>query len=152
MAGRVSPQVRGVSYFRPSKLSLFCHDFKATFRQNPFFCLMVLCHRPYFGTSVGRNTSKDSNSDNRQGPMRLANILQHASQKSKDILKGAINGASSESSSSNSSYPAHHFAAGGTTCDPPPQPYRLAEYGEDSLYTLVLLRHGESEWNSLNRK
>jgi len=29
--------------------------------------------------------------------------------------------------------------------------YELANYGEESLYTLVLLRHGESEWNKQNR-
>jgi 2,3-bisphosphoglycerate-dependent phosphoglycerate mutase len=27
----------------------------------------------------------------------------------------------------------------------------LSSYGEESLYTLVLLRHGESEWNAQNR-
>ena len=44
-----------------------------------------------------------------------------------------------------------HFIKGGTPCDPAPPPFRLAQYGEESLYTLVLLRHGESEWNSQNR-
>ena len=44
-----------------------------------------------------------------------------------------------------------HFVKGGTPCDPAPAPFRLADYGDDSLYTLVLLRHGESEWNSLNK-
>ena len=44
-----------------------------------------------------------------------------------------------------------HFVRGGTPCDPVPPPFQLADYGNDSLYTLVLLRHGESEWNSLNR-
>lgn len=29
--------------------------------------------------------------------------------------------------------------------------FELARYGEESLYTLVLLRHGESEWNRENR-
>lgn len=43
-----------------------------------------------------------------------------------------------------------HFVRGGTPCDVP-SPHRLADYGDDSLYTLVLLRHGESEWNSLNK-
>lgn len=41
---------------------------------------------------------------------------------------------------------------GGMPCDPVAPPnYPLAEYGEESLYTLILLRHGESEWNSQNR-
>jgi hypothetical protein len=44
-----------------------------------------------------------------------------------------------------------HFVRGGTPSDPLKAPFRLADYGDDSLYTLVLLRHGESEWNSLNK-
>ena len=44
-----------------------------------------------------------------------------------------------------------HFVRGGTPSDPMPAPFRLADYGDDSLYTLILLRHGESEWNSLNK-
>jgi hypothetical protein len=117
------------------------------------------CCRRLYSTTITL-WDKDSDKDNkdnkrRRGPMKLANILQHASQKSRDILNGAIHGTKSSTTTTTSntnSHPAHHFAAGGTTCDPPPQPYHLADYGEDSLYTLVLLRHGESEWNSLNRK
>jgi 2,3-bisphosphoglycerate-dependent phosphoglycerate mutase len=52
-------------------------------------------------------------------------------------------------SGSSSNYPTH-FINGGTPCDPTPPPFHLAEYGEESLYTLVLLRHGESEWNLRN--
>jgi 2,3-bisphosphoglycerate-dependent phosphoglycerate mutase len=48
-------------------------------------------------------------------------------------------------------HPAHHFMDGGMPCDPAPPQYSLAQYGEGSLYTLILLRHGESEWNSQNR-
>lgn len=49
-----------------------------------------------------------------------------------------------------------HLIQGGTPCDLPTMdahraPYRLADYGEESVYTLVLLRHGESEWNATNR-
>lgn len=44
-----------------------------------------------------------------------------------------------------------HLIKGGTPGDPAPPPFTLADYGEESLYTLVLLRHGESEWNSQNR-
>jgi 2,3-bisphosphoglycerate-dependent phosphoglycerate mutase len=48
-------------------------------------------------------------------------------------------------------HPAHHFMDGGMPCDPALPRYSLADYGEESLYTLILLRHGESEWNSLNQ-
>jgi 2,3-bisphosphoglycerate-dependent phosphoglycerate mutase len=44
-----------------------------------------------------------------------------------------------------------HIINGGVPCDPVPTPFQLANFGEESLYTLVLLRHGESEWNKLNR-
>lgn len=44
-----------------------------------------------------------------------------------------------------------HFVTGGTPSDPLKAPFRLTDYGDDSLYTLVLLRHGESEWNKLNK-
>jgi hypothetical protein len=44
-----------------------------------------------------------------------------------------------------------HITSGGTPCDPAPAPFTLADFGEESLYTLVLLRHGESEWNKLNQ-
>lgn len=63
-----------------------------------------------------------------------------------------------ESSSSSSTttitvaaHPAHHYISGGMPCDPAPPQFRLAEYGEGSLHSLILLRHGESEWNSENR-
>ncbi|KAL9182602.1 hypothetical protein ACHAXT_013254 [Thalassiosira profunda] len=46
-----------------------------------------------------------------------------------------------------------HLIQGGTPCDIPSNApsYRLADYGEESVYTLILLRHGESEWNALNQ-
>jgi len=50
-----------------------------------------------------------------------------------------------------SNHSSTHFIKGGTPCDPVCPPYRLAMYGEESVYTLVLLRHGESEWNKENR-
>jgi Histidine phosphatase superfamily (branch 1) len=50
-----------------------------------------------------------------------------------------------------SKHPQHHNIYGDTPYDASPSPYTLASYGEESLYTLVLLRHGESEWNRLNR-
>lgn len=48
-------------------------------------------------------------------------------------------------------HPVHHYLAGGMPCDPKPKPFLLDEYGEQSLHSLILLRHGESEWNSQNR-
>jgi len=46
-----------------------------------------------------------------------------------------------------------HLLQGGIPCDilPNAPSYRLADYGEESVYTLILLRHGESEWNALNQ-
>jgi hypothetical protein len=45
-----------------------------------------------------------------------------------------------------------HDIKGGLPCDPAlASPYRLAEYGNNTLYTLFLLWHGEWEWNHLNR-
>mmetsp|Transcript_12382 Transcript_12382/g.20398 ORF Transcript_12382/g.20398 Transcript_12382/m.20398 type:complete len:681 (-) Transcript_12382:185-2227(-) len=44
-----------------------------------------------------------------------------------------------------------HFILGGTPYDNNVgRSYRLADYGESSVYTLILLRHGESEWNCQN--
>jgi hypothetical protein len=48
-------------------------------------------------------------------------------------------------------HPAHHYIAGGMPCDPRAPAYHLAEYGEESLHSLVLIRHGESEWNKENK-
>jgi Histidine phosphatase superfamily (branch 1) len=47
----------------------------------------------------------------------------------------------------------NHILHGGALIpsDPVPPPFQLANFGEESLYTLVLLRHGESEWNSSNK-
>lgn len=44
-----------------------------------------------------------------------------------------------------------HLFDGGIPTDPRPPPFTLAQFGEESLYTLILLRHGESEWNLQNR-
>jgi len=44
-----------------------------------------------------------------------------------------------------------HLIQGGTPYDNNVGPaYRLTDYGESSVYTLILLRHGESEWNVQN--
>lgn len=47
-----------------------------------------------------------------------------------------------------------HLIQGRAPCDLPPAsapPYRLLDYGGESVYTLVLLWHGESKWNALNQ-
>ena len=45
-----------------------------------------------------------------------------------------------------------HLIQGGTPYDQNVGPaYQLADYGESSVFTLILLRHGESEWNQQNR-
>ena len=70
---------------------------------------------------------------------------------------GGVNGINGVNGTSNSFYEPGGFASvskiikGFTPCDPCPPPFSLAQYGEESLYTLVLLRHGESEWNVQNR-
>jgi len=48
-------------------------------------------------------------------------------------------------------HPVNSYIYGDMPCDPPTPPFQLAKYGEESLHTLVLLRHGESEWNAQNR-
>jgi len=70
-----------------------------------------------------------------------------AAAKVRTTIPSPANGSSNEQAS----HPAHHYINGGIPCDPAPPPFHLAKYGEESLYTLVLLRHGESEWNSQNR-
>lgn len=45
-----------------------------------------------------------------------------------------------------------HLIQGGTPYDNIVGPkYQLTDYGESSVYTLILLRHGESEWNVQNQ-
>lgn len=65
--------------------------------------------------------------------------------------KGGEDNSQKQPTVTKSLHPAHHFISGGMPCDPLGPAYHLAEYGEESLYTLILLRHGESEWNQQNR-
>lgn len=45
-----------------------------------------------------------------------------------------------------------HYIKGGLPCDVDNVPkFVLSNYGKEALYTLVLLRHGESEWNLENK-
>jgi len=86
---------------------------------------------------------------NGHSPSPLMNVTSSSSSSSSSSL--FLNADQSLSLNGEHSHPALHLIKGGTPCDPAPPPYRLAEYGEESLYTLVLLRHGESEWNAQNR-
>lgn len=101
------------------------------------------------GTALGRRVSSSSlrrlfSSDKKnKGPVRI-----NATPRSQAAAK--LRSTAPETATS-VQHPAHHYIDGGTPCDPAPPPFFLAEYGEESLYTLVLLRHGESEWNQLNQ-
>lgn len=44
-----------------------------------------------------------------------------------------------------------HVVKGGLPCDTHIPQFELSNYGKEALYTLVLLRHGESEWNLQNK-
>ena len=140
----------GVSSARLLRLALLERN-TLTGQSCRFYSKTVSCTLPLDGNDDDAtfvNPSSAGSFKSKKGPIKLASILQHASQQSQALLNG-ING---KPSSSTQNHPAHHFVAGGTPCDPAPQPFHLADTGEDSLYTLVLLRHGESEWNALNRK
>jgi 2,3-bisphosphoglycerate-dependent phosphoglycerate mutase len=63
----------------------------------------------------------------------------------------ALGTTGASNTNNNNSHDHTHFVRGGVPCDPAAPPFRLADYGDESLYTLVLLRHGESEWNCQNR-
>jgi hypothetical protein len=106
--------------------------------------------------SSGTADDKTKSSPSRTGPVKIINTPRSAAAakaraKAKRFFD-QVNGESSTNVNGSKNHPAHHFVAGGTPCDPLTQPFFLAETGEDSLHTLVLLRHGESEWNALNRK
>ena len=74
-----------------------------------------------------------------------------AGSKLKPLQGSSVQNPRGEPSTSLEGHSTTHFVKGGTPCDPAPPPFTLADYGEESLYTLILLRHGESEWNSQNR-
>jgi len=123
------------------------------------------------GGDGGEATSLESISKKRSGPVKIKETAR-SSAAAKLRSKGVMPGSSTINTTDRSaprpvirkkeeeaekarnrqlSHPAHHFMDGGMPCDPAPPPYSLAEYGEESLYTLILLRHGESEWNVQNR-
>jgi phosphohistidine phosphatase SixA len=98
----------------------------------------------------------DGNGDGsmvKQAPVRIQETARSAAKVRPPVSPGSstVNKVLPQDKQPAAQHPAHHFMDGGMPCDPAPPPYSLAQYGEESLYTLILLRHGESEWNSQNR-
>jgi hypothetical protein len=108
------------------------------------------CFRQY-------SSSSSSTSEKSKGPINLSRSVR--GQKSKQTAPHMTNYDhrnnqiynNTKNSSTNTDTFINHIINGGTPDDPSPPPFQLANFGEDSLYTLVLLRHGESEWNMQNR-
>jgi hypothetical protein len=93
----------------------------------------------------GISCCMSSSLKSKKGPIKIKETARSAAAaKLRPINDGPIN-------SENTSHPAHHYIDGGTPCDPAPPPFHLSKYGEESLHTLVLLRHGQSEWNRENK-
>jgi hypothetical protein len=126
-------------------------------------CSTLRCRKRIAGLLIRNLSSKSDGS----GPISLHNTARARAAAKLRPINGAVfqeNDSSIEqptvshpmrrrkqSPQDSSTHAAHHYMNGGMPCDPAPPPYNLADYGEDSLYTLVLLRHGESEWNLQNR-
>ena len=88
----------------------------------------------------------------RSGPIRINETPRAAAgSKLRSVNNHGWNEDSSKHYPPGSRHPAHALIYGDTPQDPHPTPFQLAHYGEESLYTLILLRHGESEWNNENR-
>jgi hypothetical protein len=139
------------------------------FPQSVWLTDISRCHSSNIATSLSSNTSKQdeesptsgfpssnynklpTSATQQSGPPRVIEFksLERKKQKIKE-LDDSLN-SSSSTHITVAAHPAHHYISGGMPCDPTPPPFRLAEYGEGSLYSLILLRHGESEWNSQNR-
>jgi 2,3-bisphosphoglycerate-dependent phosphoglycerate mutase len=116
------------------------------------------CHVRRMAALYRRALSSDTTSEptsavtppKKKSPVRILETARSAAKVRPPVSPGSST-SNSPSSTGKVHHPAHHFMDGGMPCDPAPPRYSLAEYGEESLYTLILLRHGESEWNSLNR-
>jgi len=120
-------------------------------------CFRAACcdHRKFYGYFYSKSTGSD---DARIGLVPInrtpRGVAASRMKPASETLPAPETSRRSDSNDPFSSPPSHsptHFIKGGTPCDPTCPPFRLADYGEDSLYTLILLRHGESEWNSQNR-
>jgi hypothetical protein len=86
---------------------------------------------------------KDEKKKSRSGPILIGRTPRSAAARKQS--------GGSATSVKGSDHLINHIINGGVPCDPAPEPFQLANFGEESLYTLVLLRHGESEWNKLNQ-
>jgi hypothetical protein len=95
----------------------------------------------YFSSK--NDDSKDGKKKSRSGPILIGRTPRSAAAR-KQSGETATPGDGSD-------HLINHIINGGVPCDPAPPPFQLANFGEESLYTLVLLRHGESEWNKLNQ-
>lgn len=104
-------------------------------------------------TSTNRKlTSKDDKGDSASGKKSIGPVVIGRTARSKRSRgRGPHMRGGNSKDSSNQDSMISHIISGGTPLDPAPPPFELANFGEDSVHTLVLLRHGESEWNKLNR-
>lgn len=107
-------------------------------------------------------TTPSKSSQGHSGPIPLNTTPRGAAAAKIGTRNGVINGTKdvnginggrnhNHGQSPNGSTSTNFYMHGDMPCDPQPPPFQLANYGEESLYTLVLLRHGESEWNAQNR-
>jgi hypothetical protein len=97
--------------------------------------------------SAGKSTtSTPSQVTSRTGPVSLGRTP-------RSMVASRRRGGSGGGGDASSSSQLNQIIHGGAfiPSDPVPPPFQLANFGEESLYTLVLLRHGESEWNSSNK-
>lgn len=118
------------------------------------------CTSKSLATTTTTTTSSSSSSDKKpeqkqKSPSRKRPRGPHMTPSGKQPSPTESNAPTSGNTSSNNNNKSdrfiNHIINGGTPCDPSPPPFQLANFGEDSLYTLVLLRHGESEWNLQNK-
>ena len=119
-----------------------------------------VCRSPTAGSTSTISTSRyfSSKNDNKKssGPVIMGRTARSKKSRGRgphmrsDNIGGSNNNSTTGSNSSTDSM-ISHIISGGTPLDPAPPPFELENFGEDSVYTLVLLRHGESEWNKLNQ-
>ena len=152
-----------------------CSSSKLRVVQSQFYpraATILSCRRSLSSTTSGDSSSDDGDKKStttpitkdisRSGPVKITQTPRSVAAEKLRPTEGAppLNGSSRQQqqqvelpplvngSSNDRNAP---FVDGGTPCDPSPPPFQLSAYGEESLYTLVLLRHGESEWNAQNR-